>query len=115
MHILVAPNAFKNSLNAEEAAAAIRNGFLQSRLDCTCECFPVGDGGDGTGELITRKCNGEFIDSGVRDALGRRISAAFGLIEGGKTAVIEMAAASGLRHLNPAELNPLTATCFGTG
>ncbi|MGI8634407.1 MAG: glycerate kinase, partial [Segetibacter sp.] len=49
MHILIAPNAFKNSLNAEEVADAIREGLMQSKLDCTCECFPIGDGGDGTG------------------------------------------------------------------
>ena len=45
LHILIAPNAF-NSLNAADAADAIRLGLLNSNLDCTCECFPIGDGGD---------------------------------------------------------------------
>jgi glycerate kinase len=115
MHILIAPNAFKNSLTAEEAASAIEEGLKQTKLDCTCECFPIGDGGDGTGELIISKCKGKIIQSNVHDALGRNITATFGLIDNEKTAVIEMANASGLRLLKPGELNPLIATSFGTG
>src|SRR5665213_2143240 len=115
MHILIAPNAFKNSLNAHEAAFAISKGFEQSRLNCTCECFPVGDGGDGTGFLITNKCGGVWEETLVQDSMGRPLKASFGLIEAGKTAVIEMANASGLRILDPNELNPLLATSFGTG
>lgn len=115
MHILISPNAFKNSLNAEDAALAISKGFMQSNLDCTCECFPIGDGGDGTAELIIKKCRGELVDAEVNDALGRKINASFGLIDEGKTAIIEMANAVGLRLLNPEELNPLIATSYGTG
>ncbi len=115
MHILISPNAFKNSLNAEDTAAAIREGLMQSRLDCTCECFPIGDGGDGTGDLIVKKCSGVFIHADVSDPLGRKINAPFGLIDNGKTAVIEMAHASGLRLLKPHELNPLQAWSAGTG
>ena len=62
MHILISPNAFKHSLTAEEAAFAIREGLMQSKLDCSCECFPIGDGGDGTAELIIKKCGGELVD-----------------------------------------------------
>lgn len=115
MHILISPNAFKNSLNAEDAALAISKGFMQSNLDCTCECFPIGDGGDGTAELIIKKCRGELVYAEVNDALGRKINASFGLIDEGKTAIIEMANAAGLRLLNPEELNPLIATSYGTG
>jgi len=115
MHILIAPNAFKNSLNALEAAFAISKGFEQSCLNFTCECFPVGDGGDGTGFLITSKFGGAWEETLVQDSMGRPIKASFGLIEAGKTAVIEMADASGLRLLDPKELNPLLATSFGTG
>jgi glycerate kinase len=60
MHILISPNAFKHSINAEEAASAIMKGMMLSRLECTCECFPIGDGGDGTAELIIKKCSGEL-------------------------------------------------------
>lgn len=115
MHILIAPNAFKNSLSAHDVAAALREGFLQSMLDCTCECFPIGDGGDGTAELIIEKRAGRKVNTEVKDPLGRTIISSFGLIDNGKTAVIEMANASGLRLLKPDELNPLRALSFGTG
>jgi len=115
MHILIAPNAFKNSLTAPDAAFAIEKGLHKSKLDCTTECFPIADGGDGTGDLILKKCGGTLVDVVVHDPLGRRINASFGLIDNGKTAVIEMANASGLRLLQTEELNPLKASCFGTG
>ena len=115
MHILIAPNAFKNSLNAQEAAEAIREGLKRSKLNCTTECFPIGDGGDGTGRLIIGKCGGTLVESEVHDPLGRKIRTTFGLIDKGTTAVIEMADASGIRLLNPTELNPLHSSTFGTG
>ncbi len=115
MHILIAPNAFKHSLNAEEVATAISDGLQQSKLSCTCECFPVGDGGDGTAELIIKKRGGELVFADVQDPLGRTINTSFGLIDDGKTAIIEMANASGLRLLAGDELNPLIASSYGTG
>ncbi|MEO6219281.1 MAG: glycerate kinase [Ginsengibacter sp.] len=115
MRILIAPNAFKNSLDANAAAMAIEKGLVQSKLECICECFPVGDGGDGTGELIIQKCGGVIVKSKVRDPLGRKIEASFGFIDKGRTAIIEMANASGLRLLQKIELNPLHATSFGSG
>jgi glycerate kinase len=115
MRILIAPNAFKHGLAAEEAAFAIREGLLQSRLQCSCECFPIGDGGDGTGELIIKRCFGSLVETSVHDPLGRKFEATFGLIDEGKTAIIEMADASGIRLLQPHELNPLRASSYGTG
>jgi glycerate kinase len=115
MHILIAPNAFKNSLGAGAAAEAIEEGLKQSNLQCTTQCFPIGDGGDGTGSLITKACKGIFITETVHDPLGKLINALMGLIDDGQTAVIEMAAASGLNLLDEDELNPLQATSFGTG
>lgn len=115
MQILIAPNAFKNSLAATDAATAIKKGLLKSGLRCTCECFPVGDGGDGTGELIVQHNNGVLMPVEVNDPFGRRIKSFFGLIDEGKTAVIEMANASGLRLLNRSEYAPLHASSFGTG
>ncbi|MBV9989584.1 MAG: glycerate kinase [Chitinophagaceae bacterium] len=115
MRILIAPNTFKNSLPAAAAAEAIREGLEQSDLVCTTTLFPVGDGGDGTGALITHQCRGEIIVSPVRDPLGRSINAEFGLIDNGRTAVIEMAAASGLRLLKSDELDPMRASSYGTG
>jgi len=115
MRILVAPNAFKNSLAAADVAEAIRQGLEESKLQCTVDCFPVGDGGDGTAELILKYHNGSTISATVHDPLMRKISSSFGLMEEGKTAVIEMANASGLRLLQSNELDPLHTSSFGTG
>jgi len=115
MHILIAPNAFKNSLNATEVAVAIEQGLKLSRLNCTTMCLPIADGGDGTGSLIIETCKGKIISKEVHDPLGRKINSSFGLIDNGKTAVIEMADASGLRLLKKDELNPLRASSYGTG
>jgi len=115
MHILIAPNAFKNSLTANAAASAIEKGLQQSSLNCTTECFPIADGGDGTAAIIIKQLQGKLVSMQVHDPLGRIITASFGLIKNGKTAVIEMADASGLRLLRNDELNPLRATSYGTG
>lgn len=114
-HILIAPNAFKNSITATEAADAIRCGLQESMLDCTCECFPIGDGGDGTGDLIMKKLNGLELTLNVHNPLGNAINASYGLLANGRIAMIEMASASGLRLLTKDELNPLRASSFGTG
>jgi glycerate kinase len=115
MQILIAPNAFKNSLSAADTAIAIKQGLLESDLHCNCICFPVGDGGDGTAELIIQHCKGAVFNNEVNDPFGRKINAEYGLIDNYKTAVIEMANASGLRLLKPEEYDPLHATSFGTG
>lgn len=113
MKIVIAPNAFKNSLPAAAAAAAILEGLSQSRLSFTGECFPVGDGGDGTGELLIKRLAAAIIEAQARDPLGRIRQASFGLA--GDTAIIEMANASGLRLLSRVELDPLRALSTGTG
>jgi len=115
MNILIAPNAFKHSLAAREAALAIHSGLRRSRLKGSYTCFPVGDGGNGTGSLLTRKSGGIKKSLWVHDPLGRRLKASFGWINDSATAVIEMADASGLHLLRADELNPLVATSFGTG
>ncbi len=115
MKILIAPNAFKNSLDAMEVALAIQEGLQASRLTCACTCFPVADGGDGTGKLILIKQAGKTVVTTVQDALGRTIETSMGFIDKGKTAVIEMADAAGIRWLQPHELAPLIASSYGTG
>lgn len=115
MHILIAPNAFKNSLDAKSVAEAIERGLKDSHLTCTCINFPVGDGGDGTASLLLQKTGAKIIPVAVHDPLGRQIKTSFGLIDDGKTAVIEMANASGLRLLDKNEYDPLQATTYGTG
>jgi glycerate 2-kinase len=115
MQILIAPNAFKNCLSAPEVAEAIELGLSRSKLDCTCECFPIADGGDGTASLIIEKFNGRRIEKDVKGPLGCTISSSFGLIDNGRIAVIEMADASGIKLLQKNELDPLHSTTFGTG
>ncbi|MGZ3922534.1 MAG: glycerate kinase [Flavisolibacter sp.] len=115
MRILIAPNAFKNSLAATEVAEVIYSGLRKSNLQFQYECFPVGDGGDGTGELILNKLAGSVVELKVQDPLGRRITSWYGLIDDGKTAVVEMANGSGLRLLESYEMDPMKASSFGTG
>jgi glycerate kinase len=115
MLILIAPNAFKNSLTATHAAEAIREGLLDSGLTSGIECFPVGDGGEGTASLIVRHLGGLFINVPANDPLGRKISTSIGFVDEGNTAVIEMADVSGLKLLQQKELDPLHATSFGCG
>lgn len=115
MNILIAPNSFKNSLDADACAEAIKQGFLQSKLKCTCNCFPVGDGGDGTAALLIKKWNAKKIYVDVHDPLQRMIQSSFGFISESKTAIIEMADASGIKLLKKHELDALHANSFGTG
>jgi len=115
MHILIAPNAFKNSLSADAAANAIALGLAASRFSGTWTVCPVGDGGDGTADLLARHSHGERVPARVRDPLGREIDAHFALCDAGRTAVIELADASGLKLLGRDELDPLRASTFGTG
>lgn len=115
MRILIAPNAFKNSLDATAAANAIRVGLMESRLNCECNCFPIGDGGDGTCDLIVKRLGGELIETIVDDPFGKAVTANFGLVDDGKTAIIEMAHASGIGLVEADQLNPLRASSFGTG
>ena len=122
MHILIAPNAFKHSLTAEAAAAAILKGLEESRLNFTAECFPVGDGGDGTGDLLMSRLEAKKISAPARDPFGRKRMTYYGLsasesaaAAASGTAIIEMANASGLRLLAPQELAPLHAASWGTG
>src|SRR6188508_1701028 len=115
MHILIAPNAFKNSLDAAKVAEAISKGLHKSKLFCTTTFFPVADGGDGTADLLIEHLGGQLIPAIVKDPLKRKISSSFGWIEKDKTAIIELAAASGLRLLKTDEYDPLNTTTYGTG
>lgn len=114
MKILIAAGAFKESLTAAEACAAIATGLGQSGLDAELEQLPIADGGNGTLDAFLAT-GGNRVTLPVLDPLGRPIQADYGLLDGGETAVIEMALASGLELLKPAELNPMAASTYGTG
>jgi len=114
MKILIAANAFKHSLTATEASAAIHEGLLQSGLPASYQLLPIADGGNGTLDAFLAT-GGERISLEVFDPLLRPIQADYGLLPDGKTAVIEMAQASGLELLASHELNPLIASTYGSG
>lgn len=115
MKILIAPNAFKNSLNAQQATEAIRDGLSNSFLKPECLLQPIADGGDGMLDVLLSQTSGIKVHARVEDPLGRPIEGSYGLIHNGKTGVIEMAEASGLRLLNRDELNPMQTSTYGTG
>ena len=114
MKILVASGAFKQSLSAARACAIIAEGLRQSGLDARIDELPIADGGNGTLDAFLAT-GGERVQVKALDPLLRPIMAEYGLVEGGRTAVIEMALASGLELLGPDELNPLVASTYGTG
>ncbi|MCE9599983.1 MAG: glycerate kinase [Spirochaetia bacterium] len=112
MKILIAPNAFKDSLPAREVAAAMKRGALATFPDADITCIPVADGGDGTLDAICEKEN--RIQVSVSDPLGRTHIASIGILEPGN-AIIEIAQASGLALLTQEERNPWLTSSFGSG
>lgn len=115
MRILIAPNAFKGSLSAGETAGAIASGLKRSSLSCTLKMIPVADGGDGTAHLVSKKMMAKPIRVLVHDPLGKKIFTTYGWIKKTRTAIIELADASGIKLLNPNALNPLKANTRGSG
>lgn len=112
--VLVAPDAFKGTHRATEVAAAIGRGLESAGLVPPDLC-PVADGGEGTMECLLTALGGETAGAEVPDPLGRPVRAGFGLLEDGGTAVLEMAAASGLHHVGEEERDPWAASTRGTG
>lgn len=115
MKIIIAPDSYKESLTAMEVANAIEAGFKQVLPHADYIKLPMADGGEGTVQSLVDATGGEIIEHRVTGPLGEQVSGFYGLMGEGKTAIIEMAAASGL-HLVPAsQRNPLQTTTFGTG
>ncbi|TDL66345.1 glycerate kinase [Rhodococcus qingshengii] len=115
MKIVIAPDSFKESLSAFEAANAIERGFRGVIPDAEYIKIPMADGGEGTVQSLVDSTGGSKVEVTVTGPLGEPVLSFFGLLGDGKTAVIEMAAASGL-HLVPVEKrNPLVTTTRGTG
>ncbi|WLP59598.1 glycerate kinase [Bacillus pumilus] len=115
MKIVIAPDSFKESLSAYETACAIERGFHAILPDAEYIKLPMADGGEGTVQSLVDATGGYIINHVVTGPLGDPVDAFFGMLGDGETAVIEMAAASGL-HLVPQEKrNPLLTTSRGTG
>jgi glycerate kinase len=115
MKILIAPDSFKESLKANEVACAIEEGVKMAIPDAVCTCIPLADGGEGTVDVLVHATGGSIERIEVMDPLMREIDSYYGILGDGKTAVIEMAAASGLELLKEDERNPMKTTSYGTG
>ena len=115
MRIAIVPNAFKGSLTAPQAADCIARGLQKALPACSVVKVPIADGGDGTAGALVAATGGAWVACQAHDPLGRLIRSGFGLTGDGRTAVIEMAQASGLALLAQDERNPLLASTYGTG
>ncbi|WP_318461439.1 glycerate kinase [Photobacterium leiognathi] len=115
MKIIIAPDSYKESLTAMEVATAIENGFRQVIPNAEYIKLPMADGGEGTVQSLVDASNGTIIEHSVTAPLGEQVNGFFGLMGDGKTAIIEMAAASGLHLVSPDLRNPMLTTSFGTG
>lgn len=115
MNIVIAPDSFKESLAAKQVAEAISEGIKRVVPEAKINCIPFADGGEGTVDALVSATKGKIIFASSVDALGRPIQSFYGVLGDGKTAVIEMAAASGLELLAAEERNPLITSTYGTG
>ena len=115
MRIVIAPNAFKGSLSALEAADAIAEGVRVALAEAELVLVPIADGGDGTVEALVAATQGVPRTMRVCGPLGDPVSADYGLIDGGSTAVVEMAKASGLALVPPEKRDPRVTTTYGVG
>lgn len=115
MKIIIAPDSFKGSLSAKQAADAIEAGVLRVVPDAQCVKVPMADGGEGTVQSLVDATHGRLVSAQVTGPLGTEVTAQYGLLGDGHTAVIEMAAASGIQFINEATKNPLITTTYGTG
>ena len=113
--IIVSPDSFKGSLSAPEVANAIEEGIINVFPDCETIKIPIADGGEGTMETLVSALGGEKVKLRVHNPLMQLIEVEYGLVNDGKTAIIEMAIASGLTLLSDEEQNPLLTTTYGTG
>ncbi len=115
MKIIIAPDSFKDSLSAVEVCAVIEKAIHAQDASIITESIPVADGGEGTVETLVTATNGTMQNSMVTGPLGEPVNAQWGILGDGKTAIIEMAAASGLMLVPVEQRNPLKTTTFGTG
>lgn len=115
MKIIIAPDSFKESLSARQVAEQVAAGFREVMPDATCILLPLADGGEGTVDAMVAATGGCVVPVSVTGPLGAPVEAFYGLTGDGRTAVIEMAAASGLMLVPPERRNPLVTTSFGTG
>jgi glycerate kinase len=115
MKVVIAPDSFKGSLSAFEVAKSIQKGILNVDKSIKTVLVPMADGGEGTVQSLIDASGGKIVEINVHDPLFREIKSFYGIMGDGVTAIIEMAAASGLPLLTPEERNPIKTTTYGTG
>ncbi len=115
MKVLIAPDKFKDALNAQAVAAALAAGMHMADPDTEVVCCPLGDGGEGTGRLLADAVRAEAQTADVLDPLGRQRTAHWWLDRRNNAAIVEMAEASGLCLLSPGERDATRTTSYGTG
>jgi len=115
MKFLLAPDSFKESMTAKEVADAMERGIKKIIPYAQCEKVPMADGGEGTVQSLVDATQGDICKTIVRGPLGDETIAIFGVLGDKKTAVIEMASASGLHLVPRKKRNPLLASTYGTG
>ncbi|MEW4228557.1 glycerate kinase [Priestia megaterium] len=115
MKIVIAPDSFKESLTALHVCEAVEKGIKSHFPDAEISKVPMADGGEGTVQSLVDATGGDIIQARVTGPLGKEVEAFYGILGDGNTAVIEMAAASGLHHVPVDKRNPLITTTRGTG
>ncbi|GEA59708.1 glycerate kinase [Vibrio comitans] len=115
MKIVIAPDSYKESLSAMGVAQAIEDGFKHIMPDAEYIKLPMADGGEGTVQSLVDATKGSITKHSVVGPLGETVDGFYGMLGDGKTAIIEMAAASGLDLVVPEKRNPLKTTTYGTG
>ena len=115
MKVVIAPQGFKGNLTALQVSQAIDRGIRHVIPDVVTSLVPMADGGEGTAQSLVDALGGDMIAVEVTGPMGERVIAHWGFLSDGATAVVEMAAASGLGLVPPGKRNPLLATTYGTG
>ncbi|MFW5980048.1 MAG: glycerate kinase [Halanaerobiales bacterium] len=115
MNILIAPDSFKESLTAMEVASSLKRGLAKVNSSFNIKLLPMADGGEGTVKSLVNATNGKIFTKMVTGPLGNEVEAFFGMLGDKKTAVIEMAAASGLPLVPEDKRDPTKTTTYGTG
>ncbi len=115
MKVVIAPDSLKECMSALQVAQAIEAGVRRGAPDAETVLVPMADGGEGTVDALVAATDGETVATEVVGPLGKPVDAVWGMLGDRATAVIEMAAASGLPLVPPQERNPLVASTFGTG
>ncbi|EPH5254701.1 glycerate kinase [Vibrio cholerae] len=115
MKVVIAPDSFKESLTAKQVCDAIQAGLARVWHHAKFVAIPVADGGEGTVQSLVDATQGRLVEVKVMGPQGKRVEAFYGMLGDNQTAVIEMAAASGLHHVPVAQRDPKLTTSFGTG